>query len=106
MNKENLTKDQIISLLKLTDINEVKKLYHKAEKMREKYFGNEIHLRGIIEFSNYCRQDCTYCGLRKSNETVERFRMSKEEILNTTKYINDSEIKTICGVTLEQIGIC
>jgi len=95
LNKENFTKDDIISLLKLTDINKIEKLYHKAEKVREKYFGDEVHLRGIIEFSNYCRQDCTYCGLRKANETVERFRMSKEEILNAARYIYDSDIKTI-----------
>ncbi|MDA3861170.1 MAG: hypothetical protein PF445_08070 [Melioribacteraceae bacterium] len=52
LNNENFTKDEIITLLQLTDINEVEKLYHKAEEMRQKYFGNEIHLRGIIEFSN------------------------------------------------------
>ncbi len=95
LNKEKLTREEIVYLLKLTDINEVEKLYHKAEEVREKYFGDEIHLRGIIEFSNYCRQDCTYCGLRNANDTVERFRMSKEEILVAAKLINDADIKTI-----------
>ncbi len=95
LNKENFTKDEIVYLLQLTDNNEIQMLYHKAEKVREKYFKDEIHLRGIIEFSNYCRQDCTYCGLRNANDAVERFRMSKEEILVAAELINDAEIKTI-----------
>lgn len=95
LNKEILSKDEIIYLLKLTDVDDIEKLYKKAEKEREKYFGDEIHLRGIIEFSNYCRQDCTYCGLRNANATLERFRMNKEEILVAAKDIYESEIKTI-----------
>lgn len=95
LNKENLSKDEIVFLLQLTDNSDIRKLYRKAEKVREKYFGDEIHLRGIIEFSNYCRQDCTYCGLRNTNNTVERFRMSEEEILVAAKFIADSDIKTV-----------
>ncbi len=95
LNKKNFTKDDIIYLLQLTETTKVEKLYHKAENVRTEYFGDEIHLRGIIEFSNYCRQDCTYCGLRNANDTVERFRMSKEEILVAAKFIADSDIKTI-----------
>jgi biotin synthase len=95
LNKDFLSKDEIITLLKLTEVDAVKKLHRRAEKVRTEYFRDEIHLRGIIEFSNYCRQDCTYCGLRKLNETVERFRMSKEEILIAAELIVSSDIKTI-----------
>lgn len=95
LNKDVLSKDEIVSLLKLTEVDAVKKLHRRAEKVRTEYFRDEIHLRGIIEFSNYCRQDCTYCGLRKLNETVERFRMSKAEILTAAELIINSDIKTI-----------
>lgn len=95
LHKEILTKDEIVTLIQLTDVDAIKKLHRKAEVVRQEYFGNEIHLRGIIEFSNYCRQDCTYCGLRKLNETVERFRMNKEEILVAADLIINSDIKTI-----------
>lgn len=95
LNKENLSKDEIIALLQLNLYENIQGLYQRAEEVRQEYFGDEIHLRGIIEFSNYCRQDCTYCGLRNANDSIERFRMSKEEILVVAKNINDSDIKTI-----------
>ena len=49
--------------------------------MREKYYGKEVYLRGLIEFSNYCKNDCKYCGIRRSNENASRYRLSTEEIL-------------------------
>jgi len=95
LNKDSFTKDEIVLLLKLTETKDIQKLYNKAKEIREKYFGNQIHLRGIIEFSNYCRQDCTYCGIRNSNKFVERFRMSKNEIISVANQIYEAGIKTI-----------
>lgn len=95
LNKDEFTRDEIIQLLKLDEVDKIQKLFNKATQIRENYFGNEIHLRGIIEFSNYCRQDCTYCGIRKSNEFVERYRMTKQEILEVAKSIFEAEVKTI-----------
>jgi biotin synthase len=46
-----------------------------------KYFGNKIYMRGLIEFTNVCKNDCFYCGIRRSNKNVERYRLSKEQIL-------------------------
>lgn len=62
-----------------------KQLFHLAEKVREKHMGRQVHLRGIIEFSNYCSQDCLYCGLRRSNRNLERYRLEAEEILATAR---------------------
>ncbi|MCM8765352.1 MAG: [FeFe] hydrogenase H-cluster radical SAM maturase HydE [Candidatus Omnitrophica bacterium] len=61
-------------------------LYQQANYLRQKYFGNSCCVHGIIEFSNYCRNDCLYCGLRKSNGKLKRYRMGIEEIIETADY--------------------
>jgi len=61
------------------------KLSLKANKITEKYYKNKIYLRGVIEFSNYCIQDCLYCGIRKSNTKIYRYRMSLEQIFKCIK---------------------
>ncbi len=53
----------------------------KANSLRMKKFGNKIFIRGLIEFSNYCKNDCLYCGIRRSNTNAERYRLEKPEIL-------------------------
>ena len=53
-----------------------------ADRVRREYVGDGIHLRGLIEFSNICRQNCMYCGLRRENSSLERYRLSEEEILD------------------------
>lgn len=60
-------------------------LFEKARKVRQSYYGNDVYLRGLIEFTNYCRNDCYYCGIRKSNRNVSRYRLSKEQILACCK---------------------
>ena len=57
--------------------------------------GDEIFLRGIIEFSNYCERDCLYCGLRKSNAKLSRYRMSEDEIMATAEEIKKSRVPTV-----------
>ena len=52
-----------------------------ARAEADRIFGNKIFVRGLIEFSSYCRNDCFYCGLRRSNRNAERYRLSKEELL-------------------------
>lgn len=52
-----------------------------AHQTRLKYYGPRVFMRGLIEFSNYCKQDCLYCGLRTSNKEIARYRLSKEEII-------------------------
>ena len=56
----------------------------RANILREQNFGNRIYVRGLIEFTNYCRNDCYYCGIRKSNQNAERYRLSTEQILECT----------------------
>ena len=59
-------------------------LSYSAEKAREeaqKHYGNEIYIRGLIEISSFCKNDCYYCGIRKSNKNCSRYRLTKDEIL-------------------------
>jgi len=104
LDKEELNKDDIISLLQVEDRNEIILLYQKADEVRKQYCGDEVHLRGIIEFSNYCEQDCLYCGLRKSNNSLIRYRMSKNEILDTAGMIYKNGIHTIVLQSGEDFG--
>lgn len=55
--------------------------YSEARRLREKHYGNRVYLRALIEFTSYCRRDCYYCGLRKSNMRAERYRLTGEQIL-------------------------
>ena len=58
-------------------------LRQKAGEVRQAVFGNKIFARGLIEFTNYCKNDCFYCGLRTSNGAAARYRLSKEQILES-----------------------
>ena len=91
IDKEIFSKKDIISLLQINDDADLDCLFAKARKVRDKYFGNKIFLRGIIEFSNFCEQDCLYCGLRKSNGVLQRYRMSQELIFKTAEAIFKKE---------------
>lgn len=53
-----------------------------ANKVRQESYGNKIYVRGLIEFTNYCKNDCYYCGIRCSNQNAQRYRLTEEEILN------------------------
>lgn len=57
----------------------------KALILRKKYYGNKVFTRGLIEFTNYCKNDCLYCGIRRSNEDACRYRLTEEEILDCCK---------------------
>lgn len=80
--KENeLTKDELMDLLENMTEDDRKYLIEAAHKTRMKNYGNKIFMRGLIEFTNYCKNDCMYCGIRKSNRRAERYRLSLEDIL-------------------------
>ena len=57
-------------------------LFERARKIRIRHYGKEVYIRGLIEFTNYCRNDCYYCGIRRSNQNAVRYRLTKEQILS------------------------
>lgn len=75
-----LAKEEIVELLKNNEINE--ELFKAADKVRKKYMGDDVHLRGLIEFTNICKRNCLYCGLRRDNKNLERYRLSEDEIID------------------------
>lgn len=89
----SLTKKEIVALLS-DDANE-QKLFKRADDVRRKNVGDEIHLRGLIEFSNICRNNCLYCGIRRDNKKVCRYRLSEEELIQTARQGADMGFKTI-----------
>lgn len=56
-------------------------LYAKADEIRRKNYGTDVYIRGLIEISSYCRNDCLYCGIRRGNSHAQRYRLTKEQIL-------------------------
>lgn len=75
-----LSKDEFVTLI---ENREAVRDYitDKAVKIRQKYYGNKVYVRGLIEFSNYCKNNCYYCGIRRSNKNASRYRLTKEDIL-------------------------
>lgn len=92
-NTHSLTKEELILLLNNETIN--KELFKAADEVREKYLGDLVHLRGLIEFTNICKRNCMYCGLRRDNRTIKRYRLSEEEILNFAKKAVSYGYKTL-----------
>lgn len=62
-------------------ISDFEYLRRKAYDLAHQRFGNRIYIRGLIEFTNICKNDCYYCGIRKSNSHVDRYRLTKDQIL-------------------------
>lgn len=79
--EHNLTDQEFYTLIVERNSESAELLQKKAEAMRQRYYGNEVYIRGLIEFSNYCKNDCYYCGIRKSNHQVTRYHLSAADIL-------------------------
>ncbi|MDR1257563.1 MAG: [FeFe] hydrogenase H-cluster radical SAM maturase HydE [Spirochaetaceae bacterium] len=75
------TDDEILRFIRSGDEQETEALFAAARAEREKYYKTDVYFRGLIEFTNYCKNDCYYCGIRRSNAKVERYRLSLEQIL-------------------------
>ena len=80
-----LSKEEYTTLIKnfTPEISEY--LFEKARAVRHEYYGHDVYMRGLIEFTNYCKNDCLYCGIRHSNKNADRYRLTKEQILDCCK---------------------
>ena len=74
------TDQELASLIEYETATEA--LGKEADKVRRANYGNEVYVRGLIEFSNYCKNDCYYCGIRKGNRKADRYRLSFDDILS------------------------
>ena len=95
LHKENhLEKEEYYYLLSNFDSKDLNYINSLARKVAKENFGNGIYIRGLIEVSNICRNNCYYCGIRRSNQNVERYRLTKEEILDCCRIGNELGFKT------------
>ncbi len=79
--ESRLSRAEWIALIEGRSTNAAEYLFQKARKWQQRYFGRQIYARGLIEFTNYCKNDCYYCGIRRSNRSTQRYRLTREEIL-------------------------
>ena len=76
----SLSDEALSALISSSEIND--DLFSSADKIRRRVYGDEVYIRGLIEFTNYCKNDCFYCGIRRSNKNSARYRLSEEDILS------------------------
>jgi len=91
---EDYSRDNIVSLLQ-SEGNDKTLLYKKSSEIKEKYIGNKVWFRGLIEFSNICSKDCLYCGIRKGNKNLKRYNLSDDEILAAARFAYDNNYGSI-----------
>lgn len=87
-----LTDDEMLQLLEDDTCNQL--LFAEARKQADAVFGKDVYLRGLIEFSNYCRNDCCYCGIRCSNRLAVRYRLTPEDILGCCRHGYELGLRT------------
>ena len=79
--ERSLTKAEFTTLIENRNEALSSFLFEKAATLRKKHYGTDVFVRGLIEFTNYCKNDCFYCGIRCSNRKAQRYRLTQEEIL-------------------------
>ncbi len=89
-----LTREEWHGLLEKPGKETVAFLREKARAVTDRVFGRQVFVRGLIEFTNICKKDCFYCGIRKSNREVERYRLTEEEILSCCKEGYEAGLRT------------
>ena len=90
---DDFSKNEIIEILKDNSQNDW--LFSLADKIRKENVGDEVHLRGLIEFSNICKRTCKYCGLRCENKDIDRYRIEPDDIIFYAQKAVDMGYKTI-----------
>jgi biotin synthase len=88
-------KQKIIRQLGLETPEEVENLYRRAYETKLRHIGPVVHFRGLIEFSNICRKNCHYCGIRRGNARVKRFLMGGDEILEAARWAYESHYGSV-----------
>lgn len=80
--KRRLTEEEYKLLIEAFNEENAEILRNEAVRLRKEVYGNSVFIRGLIEISNICKNDCLYCGIRRSNKTCDRYRLTEEEILS------------------------
>ncbi|XMB87500.1 [FeFe] hydrogenase H-cluster radical SAM maturase HydE [Mycoplasmatota bacterium WC44] len=83
--KKKLSKEEFLFILDNITLEELQFLKDQADEIRKEQYGVGVYMRGLIEFSNYCTRSCNYCGIRRHNKKVNRYRLDKDTILDCCK---------------------
>ena len=78
---EKLTRTELACLLERREGEHRDYLFARAREIQHRVFGNKVYIRGLIEFTNYCKNNCYYCGIRRDNRSASRYRLTEEQIL-------------------------
>jgi biotin synthase len=89
-----LERREILTLLR-ANTWQAESLFSAADQVRMEAVGNAIHLRGIVEFSNFCGRNCLYCGMRVGNALIERYRIPTDEVVRICETMRDLGIRTV-----------
>lgn len=92
-NSHFLSQEELVAILQDNSINDF--LFSCADEVRKEFVKDEVHLRALIEFSNICKCNCKYCGFRKDNDKLERFKLTPDEIISFAKKAHSYGYKTI-----------
>ena len=92
--QHTLTKEEWTALIAGRTPQLARELFSLARQEQQRWYGHDIYIRGLIEFTNYCRNDCLYCGIRRSNKNAARYRLSQEEILSCCRAGYDLGFRT------------
>ncbi|MBQ3403875.1 MAG: [Oscillospiraceae bacterium] len=80
--RHSLSRDEYAELLRLRDGDSARELASRAVELRQQIYGKRVFIRGLIELSNICKNDCLYCGIRRSNRSCRRYRLSPDQIID------------------------
>lgn len=95
LEKSEFSAEDLAKLIELRDIERIKPVFSKANEVRRQYKTDEIRLTGLIDISNYCKENCRYCNLGNSHEDIFRYRMNADEIISIGNQISNNGIKSI-----------
>jgi biotin synthase len=100
-----MDKNQISEYLTTQNETKLTQLWEKADRLRKEYVGDGVHLRGLIEISNYCCRSCHYCGLRREHDKIQRYRMPDDEIIECALMAAEYGYGTVVIQAGEDFGI-
>lgn len=101
----DINHEHILSWLKEDDPRALQELWAEADNVRRENVGDAVHLRGLVEISNYCVRNCAYCGLNRGNKNVSRYRMSKPEIMDSVHKAEEFGYGTVVLQSGEDTGL-
>lgn len=104
LNKKYFDFNDIVTLLSIEDEIHMQKIFNKSLEVKTKTIGRNVYLRGLIEYSNICRKNCLYCGIRKDNSNVNRYTLTHDEVMEAVRYTYKNGLGSIVIQSGELLG--